>query len=97
MFVSKLVPGRTFAMTTSTNGSKRAIVPIGTYEKVVPLDIMATPLLRALLMRDVEVAERLGVLELEEEDVALCTFVDPGKNDFGSYLRDVLTTIEREG
>ncbi len=96
-FVSKLIPGKRFAFTTSTNGSVRAIVPIGMYEKVMPMDIMPTFLLRSLLMRDVVRAEELGCLELDEEDLGLCTFVDPGKNDYGPYLRNVLTTIEKEG
>ena len=96
-FVSKMIPRKRFAFTTSTQGSRRAIVPIGMYERVMPLDLMPTHLLRALLMRDVERSEELGCLELDEEDLALCTFVDPGKNDFGPCLRDVLTMIEKEG
>lgn len=96
-FVSKLVPGRRFAFTTSTNGSRRAIVPIGVYEKVMPLDILPTFMLRALLMHDVERAEELGCLELDEEDLALCSFVCPGKNDYGPHLRQVLTMLEQEG
>jgi Na+-transporting NADH:ubiquinone oxidoreductase subunit A len=97
VFFSRLVPGRHFAFTTSTNGSPRAIVPIGLYEKVMPFDLPPTFLLKALVTRDVERAEQLGCLELDEEDVALCTFVCPGKNDYGPYLRDVLSTIEKEG
>lgn len=92
-----LIPGKRFAFTTSTHGSQRAIVPIGSYEKVMPFDLMPTQLLKSLLMRDVEVAERLGCLELAEEDVALCSYVCPGKNDYGPALRDVLTLIEKEG
>jgi Na+-transporting NADH:ubiquinone oxidoreductase subunit A len=96
-FLSKLIPGKKFAFTSSTNGSPRAIVPIGSYEKVMPMDILPTFLLRALVMGDVERAEQLGCLELEEEDVALCSFVCPGKIDYGVHLRNVLTTIEKEG
>ena len=96
-FASTLFPGRRLALTTSTNGSRRAIVPIGTFERVMPLDLLPTPLMRALVMRDVERAEELGCLELDEEDVALCTFVDAGKTDFGPYLRSVLATLEKEG
>ena len=96
-FVSCLIPGRRFSLTTSTNGSRRAIVPVGAYEKVMPFDIAATPLLRSLLMHDVERAEELGCLELDEEDLALCTFVCPGKNDYGPLLRRVLESIEKEG
>lgn len=97
VFLSRLLPGRKFSLTTSTQGSPRAIVPIGSYEKVLPMDLQPTFLLRALVMRDVERAELLGCLELVEEDVALCSFVCPGKTDFGVYLRDVLATIEKEG
>ena len=96
-FVSRLLPGRSIPFTTTSNGSRRAIVPIGMFEKVLPFDILPTPLLRSLLMRDVERAEELGCLELDEEDVAVCSFVCSGKNDYGPLLRDVLNTIEREG
>ena len=96
-FASRLIPGRRFAMTTSTHGSPRAIVPIGMYERVMPMDLLPTPMLRALVMHDVERAEELGCLELDEEDLALCTFVDPGKTDFGPHLRRVLETLRAEG
>ncbi|MCA9218346.1 MAG: Na(+)-translocating NADH-quinone reductase subunit A [Planctomycetales bacterium] len=83
--------------TTSAEGSHRAIVPIGTYEKVVPLDIVPTALLKSLLVNDTETAQMLGCLELDEEDLALCTFVCPGKNEYGPLLRRCLTHIEHEG
>lgn len=88
---------RRFQFTTNANGSRRAMVPIGMYEQVMPLDILPTFLLRALLTGDTEQAQALGCLELDEDDIALCTFVDPGKADFGPLLRDTLTTIEKEG
>ena len=98
-FVSALTgfagDGKRFS--TSTEGSVRAIVPIGSYEKVMPLDIIATPLLKSLLVQDTDTAQMLGCLELDEEDLALCTFVCPGKNDFGPLLRQSLDTIQREG
>jgi Na+-transporting NADH:ubiquinone oxidoreductase subunit A len=97
-FASFWLPNkRRFDLTTSTGGSKRAMVPIGLYEKVVPLDILPTYLLRALIMDDVEQAQALGCLELDEDDLALCTFVCPGKYDYGPILRRNLTTIEIEG
>jgi Na+-transporting NADH:ubiquinone oxidoreductase subunit A len=96
-FASRLLPGKRFRFSTSTNGSDRAMVPIGMYERVMPLDILPTFLLRALLIGDIEQAERLGCLELDEEDLSLCTFVCPGKADYGPLLRQVLTMIEKEG
>ena len=89
--------GRFFNFTTSTHGSHRAMVPIGLFEKVTPLDLMPTFLLRALIKDDLERAEALGCLELDEEDLALFTFVSPGKEDYGPSLRRVLTTIWKEG
>ena len=97
IFISKLTANKKFAFTTTTNGSDRAMVPVGSYEKVMPLDILPTQLLRALLVGDTEVAQQLGCLELDEEDLALCTFACPGKYEYGPILRDNLTRIEQEG
>ncbi|MCG9711959.1 Na(+)-translocating NADH-quinone reductase subunit A [Shewanella insulae] len=96
-FLGHLSPSRLFNMTTSTGGSDRAMVPIGNYERVMPLDILPTMLLRDLVSGDTDGAAALGALELDEEDLALCTFVCPGKYDYASYLRDCLDTIVREG
>ena len=88
---------RLFPLTTDKNGSNRAIVPVGAYESVMPMDILASPLLKALVIGDSDQAQLLGCLELDEEDVSLFTFVDPGKHDFGPVLRANLTKIEKEG
>ena len=96
-FFSCLLPHKRFDLTTAANGSRRAIVPIGNYERVMPMDLEPTFLLRALAAGDLERAEELGCLELDEEDLALCTFVCPGKNDYGPMLRHCLTEIEKEG
>lgn len=97
IYVSKLFFGKKFAFNTSTNGSKRALVPIGSYEKVMPFDFLPTLLLRSLLAGDTDRAQVLGCLELDEEDLALCSFVCPGKINFGPVLRKSLTTIEKDG
>jgi Na+-transporting NADH:ubiquinone oxidoreductase subunit A len=97
IYLSRLNPAKLFDFTTTTNGSERAMVPIGSYEKVMPLDILPTQLLRSLIVGDTETAQKLGCLELDEEDVALCTFVCPGKYEYGPILRRNLTLIEKEG
>jgi Na+-transporting NADH:ubiquinone oxidoreductase subunit A len=88
---------RRFHFTTSSQGDPRTIVPIGMYEKVVPLDLLPTALLKSIVVGDTEHAQALGCLELDEEDLALCSFVCPGKTDFGPPLRNVLEQIEKEG
>jgi Na+-transporting NADH:ubiquinone oxidoreductase subunit A len=97
IYLSSWFGGKPLAMSTNTNGSERAMVPVGAYEKVMPLDILPTQLLRALLVGDTETAQALGCLELDEEDLALCTYVCPGKYEYGGVLRDNLTRIEKEG
>jgi Na+-transporting NADH:ubiquinone oxidoreductase subunit A len=86
----------TYGLTTSSRGGHRAMVPIGLFEQVMPLDIMPTFLLRALMMDDLERAEALGCLELDEEDLGLCSFVSPGKEDYAPHLRRNLFEIWKE-
>jgi Na+-transporting NADH:ubiquinone oxidoreductase subunit A len=97
-FASSWFGGRKlFNFTTSQEGSPRAMVPIGSYEAVMPMDILPTQLLRAILVHDTDSAQALGCLELDEEDLALCSYVCPSKYDFGPVLRSNLEMIEREG
>ncbi len=96
MFASMLAPGKKFNFTTTTNGSERAMIPVGQFEGLMPMDILPTQLLRALVTGDIVMAMQLGCLELDEEDLALCTFACPGKYEYGPILRDNLTRIEKE-
>ena len=73
------------------------MVPVDTFEQLIPMDVLAAPLLKSLLIQDTDQAQALGALELDEEDLALCSFVCPGKNDYASVLRRNLDTIERDG
>lgn len=97
VFISALNTMLRLPMNTAIWGGRRAIYPLGTYEDVMPLDIIPIYLLKALSVGDTEKSKALGCLELIEEDLALCSFTCPGKNEFGPVLRDVLTTIEIEG
>ena len=90
-------PKKLFDMTTTTNGSDRSMVPIGNYERIMPLDILPTLLLRDIISGDTDGAQTLGCLELDEEDLALCTYVCPGKYNYGPILRECLDQIEKEG
>jgi Na+-transporting NADH:ubiquinone oxidoreductase subunit A len=96
-YLGHLSGSKAFNMTTTTNGSDRSMVPIGNYERIMPLDIVPTLFLRDIISGDTDGAQALGCLELDEEDLALCTYVCPGKYNYGPILRDCLTTIEKEG
>ncbi len=97
IYISSLFSGKKYDFDTTTNGSERAMVPIGAYERIMPLDILPTQLLRALIVGDTDLGQKLGCLELDEEDLALCTFVCPGKYEYGPILRNNLARIEKEG
>ena len=73
------------------------MLPIDAFDKVLPFDMLPVPLLKALLIKDTDQAQALGCLELAPEDLALCTFVCPGKNDYGFVLQENLNQIERDG
>lgn len=95
--IGHFLKNKLFNFTTAVNGGERAMVPIGNYERVMPLDIIPTLLLRDLISGDTDSAQALGCLELDEEDLALCTFVCTGKYEYGPILRQALDKIEREG
>ena len=97
IYLSVLNKEKKISFTTNTNGSERAMVPLGNYEQVMPLDVLPTQLLRALVVGDTEMAQKLGCLELDEEDLALCTYVCVGKYEYGPILRNNLSRIEKEG
>lgn len=96
IYISQFL-GKKFGFNTNTNGSHRSIVPIGSFEKVMPMDILPTFMARYLSSNNLEMCVKLGALELDEEDVSLMTYVDPCKNDYASLLREKLTIIEKEG
>jgi Na+-transporting NADH:ubiquinone oxidoreductase subunit A len=85
------------SFSTTQNGRFTGMLPMRVFDRVMPLDILPSPLLRALLVKDTERAQALGCLELDEEDLALCSFVCPAKNDYGVALRLNLEQIEKEG
>ena len=97
LFISYFFKNKRFNFKTLMYGPDRAILPIGVYESVFPLNMLITVLLRYIAVGDTEKIQSLGALELDEEDLALCSFVCPSKYDFGSLLRENLTKIEDGG
>ncbi len=96
-YISSFIKPKSYTINTAINGGSRPMVPVGLYEKVFPFDMEPTVLLRAIDINDCDQAKLLGVLELAEEDLALCTYVCPGKTDYGPQIRRCLTKIEVEG
>ena len=97
VLISSFMPSKLFNLTSNLNGGRRAMVPTGVFETLMPQDFLPTQLLRSLIVMDTDVAQSLGALELDEEDLALVTFACPAKYEYGSALRDSLHQIEKEG
>ena len=96
VFTSSMVKPSKYKFNTSINGGDRAIVPVPSYEEVIPQNILVTQLLKALVVSDIEMAVDLGMLELVDEDLALCSYVCPSKYDYSSILMDNLNTLYLE-
>lgn len=97
LFRSGERPKRKFPITAALHGRPAAMIPFGAFEQVMPPEFLPTQLLRALLVGDTDMAQALGCLELDEEDLALCTFLCPSKLNYGPALREALERIEKEG
>lgn len=95
-FFSWLCPGRTVNLDAKLNGGERAIVMAGEYDKMLPMDIYAEFLIKAILAFDVDKMERLGIYEVAPEDFALCEFADTSKLELQKIVRDGLDHLRKE-
>lgn len=97
VLLSALFSKKSYPMTSNLNGGRRAMVPTGVFEGLMPQDYLPTQLLRSLLVMDTDEAQLLGALELDEEDLGLAGFACPAKYEYGLALRDCLMKIEKDG
>jgi Na+-transporting NADH:ubiquinone oxidoreductase subunit A len=85
-----------FPFTSSQNGNHRAVVPINSWERVLPMDILPNELYRSILAEDIEEMESLGLFECDDEDFALCSFACPSKTDVSGVIRKGLDMLQAE-
>jgi Na+-transporting NADH:ubiquinone oxidoreductase subunit A len=97
MFLSKLLPRKEYVKNTLIHGGKRAFIQTGEYEKVLPMDILPMHLVKSIMAEEIEDMLALGLLEVDEEDFALCSYICPSKIHFGTYIRQGLDVLEKEG
>ena len=96
VFSSSLLKPNKFTFNVSFNGGDRAIVPVGSYDEILPMDILVPQLLKALVVGDIEQAVELGMLELAPEDLALASYICPSKYDYCSILANNLNNLYSE-
>jgi len=81
---------------TNMHGSVRPFLFTGQFERVFPFDIYPMQLIKACIVGDVELQEKLGIYEVEPEDFALCEFIDPSKTDIQTIIREALEVLRKE-
>lgn len=96
VFPNKLLGDIQFDADTNTNGEPRAFVMTGQYEAVLPMDIYPQLLMKAIITKDIERMEGMGLLELSEEDIAVCEFACTSKQPLQAILREGLDMIQAE-
>lgn len=95
-FFSWLRPGAKYRLDTNYNGGERAFVMTGQFEKVFGWDIYPMQLIKAIMIEDIDLMEKLGIYEVDEEDFALCEFIDTSKTEIQQILRKGLDLIRKE-
>ncbi len=95
-FFSWLTPKKKYRLDTNLHGGHRALVFAGLYERVLPMDILVMQLLKAMIIKDIDLMENLGIYEVVEEDIALCEVVDPSKTEMQSILRNAINVLIKE-
>jgi len=96
-FLSRFFRSDEYVKDTRMHGGKRAFIQTGDYEKLMPMDILPSHLVKAIMAEEIEDMIGLGLLEVDEEDFALCSYICPSKIDFGDYIRQGLEILEKEG
>lgn len=95
-YFSWLTPNKKYKVDSNTNGGERPFVVSGLYEKVVPMDIYPVYLLKAIVTKDIEKMEQLGIYEVIGEDFALCEYVCPSKQDVQQIIEDGINLMLKE-
>ncbi len=95
-FLSWLTPTKKYSLDANLHGEERAYVMTGEYEKVLPMDIYPTHLIKAIMIEDIELMENLGIYEVSPEDFALCEFVCTSKIEVQKLIREGLDLVRKE-
>ena len=97
LFFSKLINNKKSKLSTKKNGSVRTIMPIGNWDKVMPMDILSEYLIKSILAEDIDMMEKLGIYECSPEDFALCSFICQSKVEVSKIIEEGLDMMEQEG
>lgn len=95
-FFSWIKPGAKYKLDTNYNGGERAYVMTGQFEKVFGWNILPLQLIKAIIIEDIDLMEKLGIYEVDEEDFALCEFIDTSKTEIQQIVRKGLNLMMKE-
>jgi len=95
-FLTWLTPGKKYRLDTNIHGGVRAVVMTGQFERVFPFHIYPVQLIKSILVKDIDLMENLGIYEVDDEDFALCEFIDTSKMEIQSIVREGLDWMRKE-
>jgi Na+-transporting NADH:ubiquinone oxidoreductase subunit A len=95
-FLSWLWPNKKYNLDTNLHGGERAFVMTGKFEQVFPFNIYPTQLIKAIMVEDIDLMENLGIYEIDDEDFALCEFIDTSKTEIQMIVRNGLDLMRKE-
>lgn len=94
--LSWLTPNKEYRLNTNLNGGRRAFVMTGVLDKVFPMDILPIPLIKSIIIEDIDQMEQLGIYEVDEEDFALCEYISTSKIEMQDIVRNGLNMMRKE-
>lgn len=95
-YFSWLLGKKAYTLDARVKGGERHMIMSGEYDKVLPMDIYAEYLVKAIIAGDIDRQEQLGIYEVSPEDFALAEFVDSSKLPLQKIIRDGLDVLRKE-
>ena len=97
LFFSKLINNKKSQLSTKKNGSVRTIIPMGNWDRVMPMNILSEYMVKSILAKDIDMMEKLGIYECSPEDFSLCSFICQSKVEVSQIIEEGLDMMEQEG
>ena len=95
-YFSWLMPKKEYALDARIKGGERHMIMSGEYDRVLPMDIYGEYLVKAIIAKDIDKMEQLGIYEVSPEDFALAEFVDSSKLELQRIVREGLDLVRKE-
>lgn len=95
-YLSWLQGKREYDLDSRIKGGERHMIMSAEYERVFPMDIYPSYLIKAIITGDIDKQEALGIYEVAPEDFAVAEFVCSSKLELQRIVREGLEILRKE-